>query len=430
MKKTLIALAAMATAQLVMAQVTVTGKLGFGFAKTQPISKPADPGAIGMQTTDGELNFQAVEDLGGGYKVTINSAVSLKGRDSQVYAKDATIAFLTPIGQLTMGSVDNDSQYPRSFAGAKISLPSDKQVAGGDHADVIAFTTKLGPIFTTLAYSEVGSQDICDLAIGLGDASNACNPNIKPVGKYPLSPTLSIPFLNGGTAANLAPGGPGPGKGAAQASSLTGSYNEGPLSLGLTVVSYFVADGVATDKAGIALFKSAYDGRVDTNVSAAYDFGVLKLGLGYNKRGKGWGDETFAGISVPVGAFSFGVTYEQKADDTKSLGDGVTAGPSASGALIALAKGDLSKLPQANLGDFFPTLIAGDLKGTAKRTKVRVGVDYAFSKLTSLNLSYGAYEYGNAERAFTALPDGKGGYIPQPSNVKTDEYQLRLLKQF
>jgi predicted porin len=420
MKKTVIALAALAAAPFTLAQVTVSGELGYGYNKIQAAGSATS--VNGFMMTDGEINFKAVEDLGGGYKVTLNSAVQLKGRDSAVKARDATIAFLTPIGQVTAGAIDSDAKYPRAFADAKISLPSDKQVAGGDNVDVIAFTTKLGPVYTTLSYTEGGTQDVLDLATALGASRPAASLGLPATGPFPSTVTL----LNGGTARNLSSGGPGVGKGPVQITSLNATYGEGPLSMGFTVSSYAVSASVQ-DVAGAGLFRAAYDGRVDTSLSVAYNFGVAKVGIGGKSRTKGWGTEMEAGISIPVGAFSFGLTLEQKEDDTKTLGDGVTAGQFESGAikrLVGLSDPTLYLGGKANLGDFVPGLIAADLKGTAKRTKIRVGVDYAFSKLTSLNLSYGTYELGSAARPVTAL-----GTV-QANNVTTDEFQLRLLKQF
>ena len=428
MKKTIIAIAALAATNMAMAQVTVTGGLGFGFVKTQSppsvTSTTPSNAAPGMQMTDGEINFKAVEDLGAGYKATVNYAVQSKGRDSQVKAKDATISFLTPIGQITAGTLDSDSDYPRAFAGSKIYLPDDKQVKGGDNIDVIAFTTKLGPVYATISYSEGGTQDVLDLATALGAPLPAAALGLPSTPPFPSTVTL----LNGGTSKNLVPGGPGAGKGPVQITSLNGTYDEGgPLSIGVTVSNYSVIlGGAVQDIAGAQLFKAAYDGRTDTELSVAYDFGVAKVGVGYASKTMGWGNETKAGISVPLGALTFGLTYEEKADDSNTIGVGSPAGKFASGSIADLMAGNPVKYLSgtSNLGDFAPGLIGADLKGGAKRTKYRIGVDYAFSKLTSLNLSYGGYELGTPARAVTGLGTA------QPGSVSTSEYQLRLRKQF
>jgi predicted porin len=410
MKKTLIAAAVVAVCGAASAQVSVSGNLGFGYAKTQPaphITTGVTSGVVGMQMTDGEIGFKAVEDLGGGFKATVDAKFQLAGRDSKVSAKDATVALLTPIGQITAGSINTESEQPRAFADTKIALPSDASVSGGDNLDLIAFTTKLGPVYATLSYAEAGTQDVLDLATVLGGTN------------VPYAPGATTPLLTGGTAKNLVPGGPGAGAGPVQITSLNGTYDGGPLVVALTLSSYSVALTNVTDRSAAGLFRAAYDGRMDTLLMASYDLGMAKLGFGYNARTKGWGNEIKAGVSVPLGAITFGFTFEQKADDSKTLGDGVTAGSMASGFGVTHGNPAIS-----NLGDFAPATVAADFKGTAKRTKYRFGFDYALSKQTSLNISYGSYTLGTPERAMTGL--GK----PQPGDITATEHQIRLLKTF
>ncbi len=106
---------------------------------------------------------------------------------------------------------------------------------------------------------------------------------------------------------------------------------------------------------------------------------------------------------------------------------------------MAAAGGDFSKLAQTNIGDFsgvfqlppayggygIPGLIGADLKGGAKRTKIRFGVDYTIDKHNSVNFSYGSYELGTPERRVTGLPG-----VYQPGNVTTTESQVRYLLTF
>jgi hypothetical protein len=256
----------------------------------------------------------------------------------------------------------------------------------------------------------------------------------------PISANLRLPLLNGGSLANQVNGGPGPDKGPVQTVSLNGTYEEGPWSVGVTYTTYTVeVKGRAQDIAGAALFKAAYDGRTDTDASIAYDFGVAKVGFGYESRTKGWGNKTKAGVSVPMGAFTFGMTFEQKEDDSATIGKDAPASNFASGSLMAAAQGNPSLLAQTNLGDFsqifqlpvaygglgIPGIIGADLKGGAKRTMLRFGVDYAIDKTTSVNLSVGSYELGTPERKVTGLPG-----VSQPGNITATESQIRILKTF
>ena len=441
MKKTIIAMAALAATNLAFAGVTVTGEVGMGYAKTQPAPGVAsDPskvdGTSELQFTSGNVEVKGEAEVYPGYTAKGAFSYALKRRDSNLpitssngvfQVRDWTTALLTPIGQLTFGHINTETKQPRAFAGSKIELQSDAKLSGGDDIDVLAFTTKLFGVYITPSYAEGGTQDVLDLANSLGGT-------LIPVGPFRL------PLLNGGSVANQVNGGPGPGMGPVQIYGLNLTYEEGPLSIGFSYSDYKVTlNGAVQDRAGAELFKAAYDGRTDTELSVSYDFGVVKVGGGYNAKTKGWGSETKAGFSVPVGKWSFGMTYEVKTDDSASIGRGAEASKFASGSLVAAAGGNFSKLAQTNIGDFsgvfqlppayggygLPGLIGADLKGGAKRTKIRLGVDYEFDKHHSFNLSYGSYELGNPERRVTGLPG-----VYQPGNITATESQARYLFKF
>jgi len=442
MKKTIIAMAAFVACNLAAAGVTVTGEVGIGYAKTQPSPGVAsDPskvdGTNDLQVTSGNVEVKAEAEVYSGFVAKGSFSYALKRRDSYkpitsengvFQLRDWTAALLTPIGQITTGRINTETDQPRAFVGTKIELQSDEKLSGGDDIDILAFTTKLGPVLTTLSYAEGGTQDVLDLANSLGGTL------------IPISPTIRLPLLNGGSLANQVNGGPGPGTGPVKITGLNLTYEEGPLSIGFSYSDYKVAvDGTVQDRAGAALFRAAYDGRKDTELSVSYDFGAVKVGAGYESRTMGWGNKTKAGLSVPMGAWTFGMTYEVKADDSATIGAGSEASKFASGSLLAAAAGDFSKLGQTNIGDFsgifqlppafggygLPGIIGADLKGGAKRTKIRMGVDYQFDKHHSVNFSYGSYELGNPERRVTGLPG-----VYQPGNITTTESQARYLFKF
>jgi hypothetical protein len=437
MKKNLIAIAALAACNMAFAGVTVTGEVGMGYAKTQPAPGVAsDPskvdGTTELQFTSGNVEVKGEAEVYPGYTAKGAFSYALKRRDSNVpitasggvfQLRDWTTALLTPIGQITFGRINTETDQPRAFAGSKIELQSDAKLSGGDDIDVLAFTTKLMGVYTTLSYSEGGTQDVLDLANALGGQM------------IPISANVRLPLLNGGSLANQVNGGPGPGMGPVQIAGLNLTYEEGPLSVGFSFSDYKVTlNGAVQDRAGAELFKAAYDGRQDTELSVSYDFGVVKVGGGYHGKTKGWGNETKAGFSIPMGPWSFGMTYEVKADDSASIGRGAEAYKFASGSLAAAAQGDPTKLAQTNIGDFsgyfaqalgLPGIIGSDLKGGAKRTKIRFGVDYEFDKHHSVNFSYGSYELGNPERRVTGLPG-----VYQPGNITTTESQARYLFKF
>lgn len=368
---------------LASAQVQVTGKLGFGLNKTQPL--PSTQAAInagqqGMQVTDGEVTFTAVEDLGGGYKATAEATQVLRGRETAITAKDATLALLTPVGQLTAGASNTESSQRMSWGDTKISLPSDP---AGDNFDFAAFTTKVGPVYASLSYAETGSKDVSDLA------------------------TAFSAVLTGSAAGNTVSGGPGAGGGPLQVSTLDFRYYGDALALKASASVYTTRTGFMSDPGAAGLIKSIYEGRTDTKLELTYDFNVAKVGFGTNIRNKGWANETNASVSVPAGAWSFGLTYEHKGDDTQSLGAGTSA----------------SQFAGSTLGVVFPTLTGGDIKGTAERWRWRLGAEYALSKSSAFNVSYGEYRFGSAERRGALA-------LAQPNNVSTNEYQVKFVKSF
>jgi len=74
MKKTLIAMAAVAVAGVASAQVTITGAMGFGFSDVSTAGRTAG-------FTDGNVTFAASEDLGGG--MSISGQFTMDGQGSQ-----------------------------------------------------------------------------------------------------------------------------------------------------------------------------------------------------------------------------------------------------------------------------------------------------------------------------------------------------------
>jgi predicted porin len=72
MKKTLVALAAVAVAGVASAQVTITGAIGFGINDTNEVARS-------MGWTDGKVTFTGTEDLGGGMSITAAMTIESYG---------------------------------------------------------------------------------------------------------------------------------------------------------------------------------------------------------------------------------------------------------------------------------------------------------------------------------------------------------------
>jgi hypothetical protein len=77
MKKTLIAMAAVAVAGVASAQVTITGSVGFGISDTDIAARTAN-------WTDGGITFSASEDLGGGLTAAASVTQAINGKGTAV----------------------------------------------------------------------------------------------------------------------------------------------------------------------------------------------------------------------------------------------------------------------------------------------------------------------------------------------------------
>jgi hypothetical protein len=124
MKKTLIAMAAVAVAGVSSAQVTITGSLGFGL-------RDSSTQATEWDWTDGGVKFSATEDLGGGMSVSVSNALSFKGQSGNPTQDGSSITVNTgATGTVTYasGAADADSLGVGSMltdAGATISADTD-----------------------------------------------------------------------------------------------------------------------------------------------------------------------------------------------------------------------------------------------------------------------------------------------------------------
>jgi hypothetical protein len=108
MKKTLVALAAVAAAGGAFAQATMTGFLAFGYIATQ---SSAGATAGGMGTDTANLDFAISEEIENLGKVSGKMGVRLKNKDTSALARDAEIK----VDMGSMGSLKMDSVYSTSW---------------------------------------------------------------------------------------------------------------------------------------------------------------------------------------------------------------------------------------------------------------------------------------------------------------------------
>lgn len=372
MKKTLIALAVLATSGASFAQVTLTGKLGFG-AQREPVNATAatptaDP-KQGLIMTDGNLTFAATEDLGGGWKAGTSMEIRVRGRDDNTagggWTRDARVTLTTPFGLVTAGSYEAPSSLLNAFADAPVELSTNADGNSGNNTsvpltaraniDAISFSAPIGPVVVTALYGEAG-RGTAGLAAAPTDVPQAGNQS-------------GISFVT-----------------------LAGTYRGGPLVVAADYTNYS-AKNATIALTGVASYNNAdvkkfYDGLDRYRIWGTYDFGMAKVGLGYQNVSHNAADQFAAGVSVPLGAITVGLTYASRNAITNAP---VTA-PSS------------TTLPVANTS--VPYILAAN---ATEKTFTGLGVQYNFSKLTNLNLSYGTHT-------------GTDNY--------SDEYRVRLLKNF
>lgn len=325
MKKTLIALAALATtAAFAQSSVNLTGKFGTAYQQA--------PGArAGLAVTDGDVRFTAIEDLGGGMKATAAMEVRVRGRgaaddgsatgaNSGVGGRNATVNLTGGFGSLTLGAVEaGNGIIGRGFAGAPVSLADgyDGSVLSGvANVDWLMYAVPVGPVVVN--YQRVDSI-----------------------------------------------GTPGGGVGGNQANVFGVSYAAGPISAGL---DYTVFKN--NRAAGFLYAAGTTQGEKRTRLSASYDLGVATLGFGVEKNSD-IAAQYALGAKIPFGAVTAGVIFaKNNENDAKGFG---------------------------------------------------IGADYAFSKRTVLNVSYGKVDGFQNTGTATA---------PVQGVLDDSQYRIRLMHSF
>lgn len=286
MKKTLIALAVLATAGTAFAQSTVylTGIVG---AAAQSYDKFGGTRQRGISLTDATIKVGVTEDLGSGLKAAAGiefdeaseqfgnalnrrkTFVSLTGGFGQVSFTNVRSGNL-----LTQGMVAPANLYNGIYDGSKVVERSP--------VDALTYGMKFGDFTGSVQYVEAATD-------------GAQNAHVK------------VGVLNGG-------------------------YAKGPLAVGIAGKFYSFRDTGAQEA-------SARDNRLEA--FATYDFGVAKVGLGYDGKNVGTSDRVYAanlaneyasirtlgtpdyvrfnqaaawsvGVSAPLGAVTVGANYAKR----------------------------------------------------------------------------------------------------------------------
>lgn len=269
--------------------MSLTGKFGYAYtdAKTAAGVKTA-----GFQATDGDLVAAAVEDLGGGLKANASLALKLRGRGAQasvVDGRDATIGLSGAFGSITAGAIEaGNGIMGLGQAGAPVIGLDGKVLDGAGNVDIVSYT------LPTLATGLTLKASVID---GVGDvARTKGNISVFAVGYTAGALNLSADFSDYSKYADAVP----VNGQCFTAGSYTALTSATTTCTGGAVVQAFTAASKAVDNR--------------TRVSASYDLGVAKFGVGYQVKSyvtaaNADNKQMTYGVNVPMGALSLGAVY-------------------------------------------------------------------------------------------------------------------------
>jgi predicted porin len=133
MKKTLIAMAAVAVAGVASAQVSITGAVAFSLQNT------VAAGDTVLDLSDADINFSASEDLGGGMKVSAATSISNEAlRGNGTTANNTSIAISGGFGTLAYANVL--SGQSKLSAGASLEDDMSDAMGGYTTVNVLDYT--------------------------------------------------------------------------------------------------------------------------------------------------------------------------------------------------------------------------------------------------------------------------------------------------
>jgi predicted porin len=252
MKKTLIALAAVAVSSAAMAQVTISGAWGVGYQKTE-IAGAADK--KGFVMTDSDINFTVSEDLGNGMRASGSVSIAANGgRGGNVTKNDSSLALATGFGTFSVANTRSSN----------VAIASN---VFGSSMPVVSI------------YASTDSR-------AAGDAATYTTPEL--VKGLRLSVTQFESTEGDVTAEKV--------------NIIGASYANGPLMVTVANKDY-------SDVLNAAGAEDRTEGAI------TYDLGVAKVGLGYGTKTTATGKAgTYYGVSIPMGAITIGANGGKRGD--------------------------------------------------------------------------------------------------------------------
>lgn len=389
MKKTLVALAALAATGASFAQVTITGNLTAGFQNsvTNSYTGLAYNGSrvVTQNTNSGfgvdtaEVFFTAKEDIGGGQFVEAKLGIDNGARGATAPMEfgphDLTLTYTNmSLGRFQLGNTRGGAVFSGlPTAGAPVVDMDAKLFEARSYSEYLQYAAPIGPFTIVYQYGESG-------------------------------PGKSLAAGSAGTGAGVGAGTSGASTNVRQRSNmLLAAYKDGPLQ---SFVVYKTYDNRNADDGLTGTIALTKDDQ--WSVQGNYDFGAAKVGFGYAFTRASIGatvSDMLVGVNVPLGSLEVGAT----------VGREVVA--------------NLRDLPAAK---FSPTLggfakpIMQEAEGTA--TGWSVGAKYSFDKRTSFKVNYAAWTRSGYAQFESAAATNVYGIFGNAS-VET-QYNLLLSHSF
>jgi hypothetical protein len=298
MKKSLIALAALAAFGTAYAQSTVviSGKLRYALESSETTTTSTIYRGEGIARTDGDIVFTAVEDLGGGLKATANFAFQTGGRTAAAANRDGNLMLSGAFGTIAMGSIDAGNGIVALGSGGAPTAQNEVAIlVDSGNNDYVRYTTP-----TISGFS---------VSLSIWEPSNTASA---------ATGATSFAGLESGSTVTT------------QDSMVIGvNYANGPLLIAADMTDY--GNNAAT---AVAVNRS--------RISASYDLGVAKVGFGRESRDAKATlasasvntTDTIFGFSVPVGNITLGAMFVTG----RKVGNGFTAKSTEVGARYDLSK--------------------------------------------------------------------------------------------
>jgi len=345
MKKTLIAVAALAaTGAFAQSAVNLTGAVGFAY---QSVDSSANVRVNGLAMTDAVLAVTVSEDLGGGMTASANMTFDTGGSQFNTAGnfnrRNTSMALSGGFGRFSMANTRSSDLMINAFvAPASLSdgIYDTSGVIGRSPIDILTYTTPSFSGFTaSLSYVESGTTAAVTpgYAVGQGDGGNLFTTTTTVIG---------LNYANGPLAGGLA--------------FKSSAYNSLYSSASFTVVG-----------GGVLATSAANNIARNTNAEGflTYDFGVAKVGLGFDTGVAGVVSTTTNdatawsfGVAAPFGPVTVGVNWAQR--DVNTMYE-------------AVVKYDLSKRTALNFSfgrQSFDSVAGGNTDGS----QYRIGMLHSF----------------------------------------------------